>query len=158
MKQNPGMTGLHQRHSLNVKEVLSKLVWEAADLKFFNQLFQEGLEQGVGMNKSRSWFCLYKHFHCAGFETKELVSAGPWAIPSCQMLNTASESAAVEKEQQWPQRDQGVMSRCVSSKGFCTISSPKTDVAETPHRFSLTLTAVPWGPSLIFKASTPSAN
>lgn len=37
MKQNPGMTGLHQRHSLNVKEGLLKLVWEAANLKFFNQ-------------------------------------------------------------------------------------------------------------------------
>lgn len=71
------MNGLHQRHSLNVKEVFLKLVWQAADLKFFNQLFQEGLEQGVRMNKSKSRICLHKHFYCAGFETQELVSAGP---------------------------------------------------------------------------------
>lgn len=58
MKQTPGMTGLHQRHSLNVKEVLLKLVWEAANLKFFNQLFQEGLEQGVRRNKSQCRLCL----------------------------------------------------------------------------------------------------
>lgn len=77
MKQNPGMTGLHQRHSLNVKEVFLKIVWEAANLKFFNQLFQEGLEQRVRMNRRKSRLCLYKHFHCASFETQELVSAGP---------------------------------------------------------------------------------
>lgn len=69
MKLNPAMTGLHKRHLLNVKEVFLKLVKKAGDLKFFNQLFQEGLQQVVKMNNSKPNFCLYKHFHCAGFET-----------------------------------------------------------------------------------------
>lgn len=58
------MTELHRRHLLNVKEV-----GEAGNLKFFNQLFQERLQHVVRMNSSKSNFCLYKHFHCAGFET-----------------------------------------------------------------------------------------
>lgn len=64
------MIGLHQRNLLNVKEVFLNLVGEAGDLKFFNQLFHEGLQQVVRMNNCKSNLCLYELFHCAGSETQ----------------------------------------------------------------------------------------
>lgn len=45
------MTGVHQKHLLtNVKDVFLKLAWEAGNLKFFSQPFQEGLQQVVRMH------------------------------------------------------------------------------------------------------------
>lgn len=139
MKQNPGMPGLHQRHSLNVKEVLLKLVWEAANLKFFNQLFQEGLERGARRNKSKSRFCLHKHFHCAGFEAQELVGAGPWAIPSCQMLKAHQSQQLLKKSSKGNRGTKGWCPGAFHIKGFAPPPALNQMLLRPPPRFLINL-------------------